>query len=463
MLKVNRGRSKKAVRTKSQDEENDQRPSVLSSKKRKRRHLFDKVDDPKDDDYDPNEDELRPRKRSTASRKSSLPLSASSVALTAMQQAKAKVKPKRATKEPALMSLMPQGYEPWAKRTRAGKKQISAAAGSASALIQSDDKDDNSARETEQSNPNASAKSTPEADKSSDNNPPDETDKSNEDGSAKSITDKSNENGSAKSTTDKSNEDGSAKSITDKSNENGSAKSTADKSNETNGENEAQPGVLQVQVHGLKKTVAKERVHKCGNCPQVFKHVKDLNEHSRTDHSDKPFECSKCQKKYSSTNALARHEKRHEGFGFKCGQCNFVCQFRYELRDHLKKHSDSQKWPCERGGCGLQFSTKRGMRQHMQVHSDNKYPCTYCPKVFETPGYLRQHTYYHTGGFPCYCGHKAKNPTARNIHQKQCDSCKDKKNVKVLLDDFKESSTLAELNESSSSSGESPSSGTEDA
>ena len=226
-----RGRSKKAVRTKSMDDENDQRPSVLSSKKRKRRHLFDKVDDPNDDDYDPHEDDLKPRKRSIASKKSGLPLSASSVALTAMQQAKAKVKPKRATKEAAVMSLMPQGYEPWARRTRAGKKHISAAAGSASALIPSDDKDDISARETEQSNPNASAKSTPEADKSSDKDPADETDKSKEKGSAKSTTDKYN-NGSAKSTTDKYNNNGSAKSTPDKSTET-NAENETDKSNDT--------------------------------------------------------------------------------------------------------------------------------------------------------------------------------------------------------------------------------------
>ena len=461
----------------------DDRPTLLRSKKRKRRHLFDNDDHPSDEDYDPNKQEIKRRKTSKQSKKGGIPLPATSVALTAMKQAKKTVKPRHSIKEAPPVNSCQQAYEPWARRTRAGKKQIPAAAGSASALMDSHNEQAKSTEDTDKSNEDAAAKSTEKSDKSSETLIDAQTDKSNEDAAAKSTekSDKSSET-LIDAQTDKSNEDAAAKSTeksdkssetlidaqTDKSNEDAAAKSTenSDKSSETatstdnnteNG-NAPQPGVLQVQVHALKKTVAKERVHKCGHCPQVFKNVKDLNSHNQTDHPDHPFQCSKCGKTYSSTNALARHEKRHEGFGFKCGQCNFVCQFRYELRDHLKKHTDTQKWPCERGGCGLQFSTKRGMRQHMQVHSDNKFPCTYCPKVFETPGYLRQHTYYHTGGFPCYCGHKAKNPTARNIHQKQCDSCKEKKNVKVLLDDFKESSTLAELNESSSSSGESPSS-----
>ena len=292
------------------------------------------------------------------------------MALTAIKQAKKTVKPKPSIKEAALVNSCKDAYEPWARRTRAGKKHIPAAAGSASAVMDSDNEAAKSAEDADKSNQGAAAKSTDTSDKSSETLIDGKTDKSNQDAAAKSTdtSDKSSET-LIDVNTDKSNQDAAAKSIdtsdkssetlidvnTDKSNEDAAAKSTdtSDKSTaiKTENGNEAQAGVLQVQVHALKKTVAKERVHKCGHCPKVFKNVKDLNSHSKTDHPDNPFQCSKCGKSYSSTNALARHEKRHEGFGFKCGQCNFVCQFRYELRDHLKKHSDTQKWPCERGGC----------------------------------------------------------------------------------------------------------------
>ena len=219
----------------------------------------------------------------------------------------------------------------------------------------------------------------------------------------------------------------------------------------------AAQGVLNVQVHGLKRTVIKERQHKCPNCAEVFKLVKDLNAHCKNDHPDKPFQCNTCQRTYSNTNALARHEKTHIGYAYKCGNCDFACQFRYELRDHLKKHEDAQKWPCIERGCGLKFSSKRGMKQHMQIHSDTKYDCTLCPKSFNTAGYLRQHMKYHTGGFPCYCGYKAKNPTAKQTHQKTCEACKTNKKKKALLPSFSEKNSLAELNYSSSSTSSSDS------
>ena len=235
----------------------------------------------------------------------------------------------------------------------------------------------------------------------------------------------------------------------------------ANNNDATPGNNPAAQGVLNVQVHGLKRTVVKERQHKCPNCDEVFKLIKELNNHCKKDHPDKPFQCATCQRTYSNTNALERHEKTHVGYAFKCGQCSFACQFRYELRDHLKKHEDVQKWPCIERGCGLKFSSKRGMNQHMHVHSDTKFDCTICPKTFNTPGYLRQHMKYHTGGFECYCGYKAKNPTAKQLHQKSCDECATKKKKKPLLPTFSEKHSLAELNYSSSSSSSSSSSESE--
>ena len=112
-----RGRSKKAVQTKPLDETENDRPSVLTSKKGRKRHLFDNGDNPDDEDYDPKTENTKQRKRRVASNKGGVPLAATSVALTAMKQAKATVKPKRPTKDAAMVALLQQNYEPWARRT----------------------------------------------------------------------------------------------------------------------------------------------------------------------------------------------------------------------------------------------------------------------------------------------------------------------------------------------------------
>ena len=109
--------------------------------------------------------------------------------------------------------------------------------------------------------------------------------------------------------------------------------------NDSNKDEEAKQGQLNVQSYGLKKTVRKERQHKCQHCNEVFKLVKNLNDHNKTAHPDKPFKCHVCGRTYSSTNGLDRHSKVHTGLGFVCGNCPFACQFKYEMRDHLKKHT----------------------------------------------------------------------------------------------------------------------------
>ena len=188
--------------------------------------------------------------------------------------------------------------------------------------------------------------------------------------------------------------------------------------NTANGDNDTAAratttGHLDVKCYGIKKSTTKERRHKCQHCDQSFGLVKELNSHTRDNHADKPFQCQVCGRTYSSKNALDRHSRVHTGFPFVCGRCTFVCQFRYEMRDHLKKHTGTQRWPCPRNDCQLNFSSKRGLNQHMAVHTPDSFKCEYCPKTFNTKGYLRQHLWYHTGGFPTYCGFKAKNPTAK--------------------------------------------------
>ena len=351
------------------------------------------------------------------------------------------------------------------------------------------DKSTDRDNETDKSSENKTDKSTDKenkTDKSSENKAEKSTDKENEtDKSSEHKTDKSKDtnNTTDKSTekekeTDKSSENKTDKSTdlanaTDKSSENKTDKST-DTNNttdnvtdnnangHTNGVNpenaRGTKGHLEVKSYGIKKTVTKDRRHKCQHCDNTFSLVKELNSHFRDNHPDQSFKCHVCDRTYSSKNALDRHAKVHTGLQFICGQCPFACQFRYEMRDHLKKHTGTQKWPCPRNDCNLSFASKRGLNQHMAVHTPDTFYCDHCPKTFNTKGYLRQHLHYHTGGFPTYCGFKAKNPTAKQNHQKACDDCKQKKPSKLVLATAKERNTLEDLDSSSSSSSTSSSS-----
>ena len=86
------------------------------------------------------------------------------------------------------------------------------------------------------------------------------------------------------------------------------------------------------------------------------------------------------------------------------------------------------------------------MMQHMQTHMEQKFKCDYCPKVFATEGYQKQHHRYHTGGFPCYCGIKVQNKTAKQKHQATCNTCIDiRNNKKKARDDAMHAKSLSDL------------------
>ena len=222
-------------------------------------------------------------------------------------------------------------------------------------------------------------------------------------------------------------------------------------------------GQLKVTEHGLRRHTKKRRSFKCEHCQETFGLIKELNKHYGQSHPDHKFKCDQCTKTYASRNALIRHERSHDGMEFSCDTCAYTCMFSYELKNHVKKHTQTGLYLCTFRGCTKTFTTKKGMVQHTQVHDDTTYKCDICGKAdFNTKGYLHQHLKRHKEGFVSRCGHSSKGPTARQVHQKNCDQCKlllsEKKKRRLYDTDSEESSS--EENTATDSSSSSTSTGT---
>lgn len=175
-------------------------------------------------------------------------------------------------------------------------------------------------------------------------------------------------------------------------------------------------------------------------------------------------ECTKCKKRYSTKKSLLRHQLLHEEPNFECDICNVkfyrkdklkahydkcseknpdqvrkcnICGDSFEnneiLREHRSKHvtegilteedlrdiepRPEEKKPGEKIGrkrrtdivglecteCNKQYTSRKGLLRHIQVHEGKKYLCDICPKKFYRREHLKIHVAKHNMIKPYKC------------------------------------------------------------
>ena len=80
---------------------------------------------------------------------------------------------------------------------------------------------------------------------------------------------------------------------------------------------------------------------------RLFDRSDNLNRHRRVHSGEKPFECSRCEKKFSDKSALNRHLKAHEKrvaeHTYTCGTCGQTFHNRAPYNAHIRTaHSTAQ-------------------------------------------------------------------------------------------------------------------------
>ena len=84
--------------------------------------------------------------------------------------------------------------------------------------------------------------------------------------------------------------------------------------------------------------------------------------------------------------------KASNSIKFSCQnvKCEKVFKNRQALRQHSIVHSSARPFECK--VCGLCFSTKGILSNHMGTHNPTK--CQYCPKSFAQKSWLKSHIKY---------------------------------------------------------------------
>ena len=99
----------------------------------------------------------------------------------------------------------------------------------------------------------------------------------------------------------------------------------------------------------------------CKTCSKAFERSRDLIIHERIHSGERPFECKKCNKTFSTSKILRKHIKRlHMN---KCEICDKMFFENSDLSSHLKDHQD-KKGTNRCNVCG-RFVTKANLEKHL--------------------------------------------------------------------------------------------------
>lgn len=106
----------------------------------------------------------------------------------------------------------------------------------------------------------------------------------------------------------------------------------------------------------------------CLLCNKTFAKKCYLTQHNKTAHiGSKPFKCSKCGKKYETTEGLNEHLSKHTDVKpFRCKQCPKAFVHKTDLKRHEILHQAEKPHVCEI--CGKGFIRNDHLVKHIQSH-----------------------------------------------------------------------------------------------
>ncbi|XP_059615291.1 zinc finger protein OZF-like [Phlebotomus argentipes] len=185
----------------------------------------------------------------------------------------------------------------------------------------------------------------------------------------------------------------------------------------------------------------KTRNFLCNFCGRKCVNRQSLIVHEQTHNENRPrVPCEFCKETFSTKHTLNKHlklvhaELKQEERFWICQQCSTITEGRYEYYEHLKTHTDLDRFRCRY--CRREFSSIDILAQHESIHVDERpFTCKICSKTFKQNAHLTRHMNIHTRArkFPCnFCDKVFSQASNRKVHIRlhtgetpyECSNCR---------------------------------------
>ena len=147
--------------------------------------------------------------------------------------------------------------------------------------------------------------------------------------------------------------------------------------------------------HNLERNKLKETdptKYQCSGCNKNYSTFSGLTKHKQfhcANEIKKEFKCKYCEKTYVSLGALKMHIRTHT-LPCKCKLCGKAFSRPWLLQGHIRTHTGEKPFSCMH--CARAFADRSNLRAHLQTHSDvKKYCCKKCQKTFSRMSLLLKH------------------------------------------------------------------------
>ncbi|XP_045062249.1 gastrula zinc finger protein xFG20-1-like [Coregonus clupeaformis] len=121
----------------------------------------------------------------------------------------------------------------------------------------------------------------------------------------------------------------------------------------------------QAQGGGATSANSKEKRFLCMFCNKGFSSSQKVERHQRVHTGEKPYSCNQCEKRFSRQDTLKRHQRIHTGEKpYSCSLCHMRFAQTGQLKMHWKVHTGERPFACTH--CGKRFSERSYLRIHQQ-------------------------------------------------------------------------------------------------